>query len=258
MDAATTEFDPLPLPHRPVQWHRALRALGRLRESVDSDAIYEFRLSIEGNQGEQTFQDFLRTGSAAALLCNRPDLGAILDDWPALDRLPHGSLGRRFVDLARQDGIRVLEIARETHGAAGESERAPDPVRRWHRDRLAASHDLLHTLTGYGRDIAGEAALLAFSLGFAPIRIFWLSLVLALLGAPKRRPVALTRYLYRAWKRGRSAKISLDIHWEELLAAPFDEARARLAIVPVQTVHPEGAWCGDRGSREWRPERDAN
>ena len=145
-----------------------------------------------------------------------------------------------------------------TYGAPGESERAPDPVRRWHRDRLAASHDLLHTLTGYGRDIAGEAALLAFSLGFAPIRIFRLSLVLAFVGAPKRRPAALARYLYRAWKRGRSAKISLDIHWEELLAAPFDAARARLAIAPVQTVHPEGVWCGDRGSSEWRPERDAN
>src|SRR4029078_11371261 len=35
--------------------------------------------------------------------------------------------------------------------------------RRWFADRLRDTHDLWHVVTGYGRDLIGEASLLAFT-----------------------------------------------------------------------------------------------
>jgi hypothetical protein len=48
------------------------------------------------------------------------------------------------------------------------------------------------------------------------------------------------RYLYRAWKRGRSAAWLPPVRYEELLPRPLEEVRRLLRIQPARRVHPEG------------------
>jgi ubiquinone biosynthesis protein COQ4 len=107
---------------------------------------------------------------------------------------------------------------------------------------MLAMHDLIHVVSGYGRDRAGEVQLIAFSLGLFPMRVLRVSLVLAPLSAPLRALPGLARDLWRAWRRGASARISRATRLEELLPLPLDEVRARLGVAPLRQCHPAGVW----------------
>jgi ubiquinone biosynthesis protein COQ4 len=224
-----------------------------MRGTYDSAAIMEFDLALEGDDGEAGFHEFLADPDAASLLKDRPCLARLLDDAGALSRMSEGSFGRTYLALAQRDGIRASSLVEGAWVLPDEQERAPDPVRRWYRDRMTATHDLLHVLTGYDRDRAGETALIAFSLGLHPMRVFKVSLLLALLSAPKRQWVRLIPYLHRAWRRGKRAHIPRATAWEELLPLPVAMVRQRLGIAPVEQVHPMGVWRQIPGSRQWQP-----
>ncbi len=237
-----------------VEWLRALKALRRLARGNDypKEVIREYTAALDGGQQEDRFRQFLAEPGAEQLLAERPDLAARLDDWDALGALPEGSLGRAYLDLARRDGIRAADLS----GEIAEVPRGPgaaDPRFHWFSARGPAGHDLLHVLTGYGRDPAGETALLAFTLGQSRARVLKVSLFLGLLAAPKRRYPQLLRYILRAHRRGCRARIPLTTRWEELLPLPIEEVRRRLHIDPTAAVHPEGVWqsLGDPGP--WAP-----
>jgi len=258
MTATTARVQLLaPLPHRPVQWGRALRALRRIGASYSSEAIMDFALALEGDDGERGFQELIACPEGIALAREGACLATLLDAESALAAMPEGSLGRAYLALAQRDRIRVGDLVAGTSAWPDELERAPDPWRRWFRDRATAAHDLLHVLSGYDRDRAGETALLAFAIGCNPKRVLRVSLALALLVAPKRRSPALIRYLYRAWRRGQEARIPRATRWEALLPLPLAEARARLGIRAASEVHPEGVWREDAATGAWSPAEDA-
>src|SRR6185369_3288931 len=105
-------------------------------------------------------------------------------------------------------------------------------------DRLRDMHDLWHVLTGYGRDEAGEAANLAFTLGQV-----WNPGIAAIVVAggvigPKDPTFYWQRYLYRAWQRGRHASLLTAAPYEHLLALPLEAVRRQLAIQPAHQAHP--------------------
>jgi ubiquinone biosynthesis protein COQ4 len=235
------------LPHRPVQWGRAVHALMQMRGEYSGDRIMDYALALEGDDGERAFQEFRTQPGARELERDRPDLPATLDDWEQLGRLPEQSLGRAYLALARRDGIRVGELVAGSLVLADEQERAPDSLRRWYRDRMVAYHDLLHVLTGYDRDGAGEVQLVAFSLAVTPMRVLRIGLVLALLGVPPRILPRFARDLWRAWRRGTAARISRAMRWEDLLPAPLDLVRAELGVAPLRDAHPKGVWREESG-----------
>lgn len=239
------------LPHRPVQWGRALRALTQMRGDHSGELIMDHAIALEGDDGELAFQEFRTQPGARELERDRPDLPATLDDWEQLGRLPEQSLGRAYLALARRDTIRVGDLVADSLVLADEQERAPDPLRRWFRDRMIACHDLLHVLTGYDRDVAGEVQLLAFSLAVAPMRVLRTGLVLALLGVPPRILPGFAHDLWRAWRRGRAARISRALRWEDLLAVPPDQVRAELGVAPLRDAHPKGVWREEAESGRW-------
>src|SRR5258705_4855899 len=230
------------LPHRPVQWRRAARALWQMRGNYHSGLIMDYASALEGDEGERGFQDFLAQPGARELERDRPCLAAIMDDWDRLEQLPAESLGRAYLALARRDRIRVGDLVAGAHGLPDERERAPDPLRRWYRDRMTAMHDLLHVVTGYGRDRAGELLLAAFTLGklsFRPLRI---TMALGSFVAPPRALPGMLRDLWRAWRRGAASHISRATRWETLLPLPIAEVQARLGVAPERAAHPRGIW----------------
>src|SRR5206468_2719436 len=163
-------------------------------------------------------------------------------DWDRLEEFPAESLGRAYLALARRDQIRVGDLVAGAHGLPDERERAPDPLRRWYRDRMTAMHDLLHVLTGYGRDRPGELLLIAFTLAIAPMRVLRIAIVLGPFAIPPRALPGMLRDLWRAWRRGAASQISRATRWETLLPLPIAEVQARLGVAPERAAHPRGIW----------------
>jgi ubiquinone biosynthesis protein COQ4 len=95
-------------------------------------------------------------------------------------------------------------------------------------------HDLLHIVSGYGRDPLGESCLTAFSFaqtglkGFAVIAIVsGHRIARACPGQPIRRTVL------EGYRRGRRAGWLIGADWEALLAEPVEAIRARYGVVPA-------------------------
>jgi ubiquinone biosynthesis protein COQ4 len=103
------------------------------------------------------------------------------------------------------------------------------------RDRMRDQHDLWHVVLGYGADVLGEAALLAFTFaqtGNAAIG------VLVLVGLARIRATDARLLIARAFVRGLRAAWFPAQEWETLLALPLDEVRARLRIDPPAPYTP--------------------
>jgi hypothetical protein len=105
---------------------------------------------------------------------------------------------------------------------------------------MTAMHDLLHVLTGYDRDRAGELQLAAFSLGIWSIRALRIAIVLGPFAVPPRALPGVLRDLWRAWRRGAASRISRATRLEELLPLPIGEVQARLGVAPEHAAHPAG------------------
>jgi ubiquinone biosynthesis protein COQ4 len=246
---------PMETARRPVQWRRAARALRELiNDTSRTDLAFEVTYALGGNSGERLFQRFLARADGQRLLAERPALLAALADREALGALPAGSLGRAYLDF-----LRGGELSAEGLVEASEMPQRPQDVgadRQWFFDRLRDNHDLWHVLTGYGRDEAGEAANLAFTLGqTGDTGVAFMVLAAAWIGgmAPEISPEGVRRgwfhwqrYLYQAWRRGRRAAFLPAVRFEELLREPLEEVRRTVGIEPAEVVHPDGIIVGNR------------
>lgn len=203
--------------------------------------LFDLFLSLAGPVFESHFQTFLLHPDGQALLRERPSLLGALSNHKRLRAMRPGSFGRAmlaYYELGRLDA----ELFRETS-------RLPDIARRlgWDEDRIWIAergrelHDVWHVLAGYGIDVAGEAAVSAFSYGqvpFAPLGVFIGSL--AALRPPELGWRRWHAYLRRATERGRRARLLTVVHYEELLPLPLDEVRKHLRVGLPEEWHPEG------------------
>jgi ubiquinone biosynthesis protein COQ4 len=242
--AATAAF------HRKREWRRAWRALRNLIADAErTDQVFEIVRALSGNSFERAYQRFAATPDGQRLLAERPSLLATLTDRAALTALPEGSLGRTYAEFmaeAQLDAAGLVEA--EQMAEENFAKDVPfDADREFFGDRLRDMHDLWHVLTGYGRDEAGEAANLAFTLGqmWNP-GIASIVLAGAVIG-PKDATLGWQRYLFKAWRRGRRGARLTSVPYEELLALPLSEVRRRLGIQPAHEAHPNGILVGNRG-----------
>ncbi len=225
---------------RPLDALRAVRAL--LRNPDDTKQVFTIIDALSGNSGERMFERFRGTETGRRILAERRSLLARLTDRDALLALPEGTLGRTYADFTAREKISADGLV----GASQEGGRRLDfgEQRRLFGERLRDMHDLWHVVTGYGRDLVGEAALLAFSyaqtrnrgVGFIVAVAFWRAR-----GAEGRPFRSVLRGGYR---RGKAAAWLPGEDWEELLALPLVEVRERLQIGPLpvyEAVRSEGA-----------------
>jgi ubiquinone biosynthesis protein COQ4 len=176
------------------------------------------------------------------LLDERPDLCAALNDMPALAAMPEGSLGRTYHSfMDHPETIPGYLLSGLIYRDNWFDTVPMDDELRWAFERWMQTHDLMHVVSGYGADLAGEGLNIYFTggynLGFSWRATFWSPFGLA----PRLMRPSISReswhgYLREAWARGAAARRTFafeSVPWEELLPRPLEEARRTLGLPPL-------------------------
>jgi ubiquinone biosynthesis protein COQ4 len=208
---------------RPLEALRALRALG----SDPDDTAQVFRLLRALPNGDRVFRRFRRTETGARLLSRQPSLLAALSDREALRALPAGSLGRRYAEFMATEQISAGGLV-DASVQGSTPDRWIDEDHRFVGERLRDMHDLWHVVTGYSRDLLGEASLLAFT--FAQTRTPGIGVIVGYALWKVRAAPEARRMIWQGFRRGRRAAWLPAQEWEELLCEPLEAVRERLAV----------------------------
>ena len=243
----STAIDRVPV--RRVDWRRAGRAVRAMQEDPSrTDQVFEMRVALDGGDVERQFQGFLREPGGADLLFEHPDLLARLADFERLASLPTDTLGFAYYRLMRANGYDADGLRKASAKVGEFAELHPGAARAWYAQRGDCVHDLLHVLTGYGQDPAGETALLAFTAGMfgrrQPMRVVRFGVVASTLSAPRGSRLRALAFGWRAWRRGRRSRVPFSFRWEDALDRPLAAVRRELEVAPVETTHPRGVLRG--------------
>ena len=209
---------------RPLLAWRALRAL--MDDPDDTAKVFDIIDALSGKSGARLFKRFCATELGRRVLCEERDIVRTLSDRETLEALPEASLGRSYAAFMAQEQLSAdgLVSASEEGGDGPDG----DPDLQRFGDRIRDTHDLWHVVTGYNRDLIGEASLLAFTV--AQTRNPGIAAVVAMAylrfgGEEHARPM-----IRAAFRRGRRAGWLLAADWEALLERPLAEVRVELGV----------------------------
>jgi ubiquinone biosynthesis protein COQ4 len=222
----------------PIAAYRAVRKLMQNRE--DTRQVF---LLIDALRGKTTLRQlarFRQTEFGQRALAERRRLFDRLEDWETLKALPTGTLGRAYYEFMESEHLSAAGLAKVSTIPQSDD----DSIR--FRERNRDMHDLLHIVTGYGRDPLGEASLVAFS--YAQSRQRGLA-VIALFAARRisqaRPGKPIRRVVFEGYRRGRRAKWLVGADWEALLSRPVEEIREQYAVPPAHYYPKVIAAIGD-------------
>jgi ubiquinone biosynthesis protein COQ4 len=217
------------------------------KDPDDLPKVFELIDSLPGRSPGRLLARMRASADGRRLLVTRPDLRTILADRAALFALPPDTLGHQYAAFCERAGITPQGIVDASiEGSIPDPDESPDM--RFAGERMRDTHDLWHVVTGYGTDVAGEVALLSFS--YAQTRHPGIGLIVGftyLHFAPQ-----VNKLLRDAYARGKSAAWLPAVVWEDLLARPLDEVRARLGIgappvyTPISSADLRGATLVER------------
>ena len=207
----------------------ALRAMRRLL--ADPEATEEVFVIIRALAGwrsyERLFRRVLADPAGRRVLERESGLLELLGDQEGLRAMPEGCLGRAYADF-----IVTEQITPDGLVAASEANEVDyiDPRAERLGLRLRDTHDLWHVMTGYGRDLVGEAALLAFT--YAQTRNLGIAfiVVMALLRGRAEGVRGLAALYWKAYRRGCRAGLLAAVDWEAELSRPLDDLRTELLV----------------------------
>ncbi len=188
--------------------------------------------AMAGNSGERLFNRFRRSSRGARILKEKTELYDILSDIDRLGAMPKGSLGHGIWTFYTTEEI-------SAQGLKGASEAAADEDSVIDADSDAAIfgrrnrelHDVFHVLTGYGRDIRGEIAVLAFTYAQTKNTGIGYMVLRSLAGDGLNSEMG--KLIRQGYWRGRRAQWLVDQDWEELLPMPLDQLRIDLGVGPA-------------------------
>ncbi|MBU6251848.1 MAG: hypothetical protein KGN98_01495 [Alphaproteobacteria bacterium] len=225
-------------PKRKKLRFRPFKAMGHFRKLVankeDTEQVFHIAECLPSKVFFDQAKAFCASDKGRALMENERYLPALLDDHETLLKLPANSVAHAYVAFMRREGLTAA-------GLVEESERVRRPQygdqMEWYGHRLRDTHDLVHVLTGFGRDALGEQCALAFSYGQDR---GWTAFFLAWAGAAEIwRRVKVDAPVFKAvgeaQRMGKAAQRIVEQDIRALLAEPLDAARKRLNIpAPTQ------------------------
>jgi ubiquinone biosynthesis protein COQ4 len=211
----------------------ARRALDSLSANPDDteQAIRAIN-AMAGNSGERLFKRFQRSRHGANILREKRELYDVLSDIDRLGAMPEGSLGHGIWKFYTTEEISAQGLKGASEAAAdGQQINSAESDRALFGRRSRELHDVFHVLTGYGRDMRGEMAVLAFTysqtkntgIGYMVLRSLrntgWNS--------------ELGKLIRQGYWRGRRAQWLVAQDWEALLPLPLEELRESLGVGPA-------------------------
>jgi ubiquinone biosynthesis protein COQ4 len=214
-------------------WRGAAEALRRLTANKEDTAqVYAVMRALNGNAYEVDYIRLLETPQGGRIAYERVELAERLKDEKFASRFPPGSVGDAWRKFLETERISVEGLIDESHKGIPPEELDEKHPYMWFFRRYRDIHDILHVLTGYGREWLGEICLLAFSyqeshdLGRAVMA--WGGILRARgPGAAQAR-----KALFEARRRGNQAVWLPGEDFEKLMFEPLDEARRRLRLTP--------------------------
>jgi ubiquinone biosynthesis protein COQ4 len=207
----------------------AMRLMRELRKDPDDTAAaIRVVAAMAGNSGRRRFERFLQSDEGARILREKRDLYDILTDRERLKAMPPGSLGRTIIDWFEREGISTEGLAQASEAARGGAAVGMSEDEQTFGSRQRNLHDVFHVVAGYDRDLRGEAAVLAFTLGqtfnWGIAYLVWSGLRAEGWSSPGGKLIR------EGYRRGRRAEPLLQQDWEELFERPIGEVREQLGI----------------------------
>ena len=229
--------------NNPIRFREAWQAIRVLMKNPDDTAqVFKIISALAGNAGERQFQRFLASERGPAILAEKRSLLDRLSDRAYLASLPDDSLGGVYRDFTDREQISPAGLIEASEAASNDGQ-PTDPERMLFGNRMRDSHDLWHVVTGYGRDLIGEASLLAFTYGQTRNRGIGFIVLVAYIRAGRVSPEH--RAMIRGGlRRSKNASWLPSADWEALHERPLDEVRTTLGVVPVESyseLRSEGA-----------------
>jgi ubiquinone biosynthesis protein COQ4 len=220
---------------RPSRRFRPFKAFGHFRKLIadkeDTAQVFHMVDCLPSPKFRRMAEAFCASEKGRALMASETWLPDVLDDHDALLKLPEGSVGQAYVAFMRREGLSASGLVAESEEQFPDRKLYKDQT-QWVDDRLRDTHDLIHVLTGYGRDALGEQCALGFSSSQYPGLTDWF---LAWAGAfeLKRRVKTDAPVFAAVGEARRNGKAAQRIFMQDvrsLLAEPLDVARKRLNI----------------------------
>lgn len=239
-DVAAADDDlPFMLPGRPPMRYDFPKAWRHFKELVkDKENTAEVAKIFEALPWRGVYaaaKAFLSTERGQRIRASEPSLVPILDDHASLRRLPQDSVAHAYCDFMESEGLSAQGLVDELDKYRPAHMFFKDQV-DWYFRRLRDTHDLMHVLTGYGRDALGEQCVLAFTYSQQPaLAHLFLGYAGALEIAKRDRvKVPVFRAVREGQKLGRACPRLAEMPIRELLAMPLDDARKLLNITPAR------------------------
>lgn len=224
---------------RPVLRMRPRVALHHFRELLKdkerTEEVFRIFEALPWKGMRAAAEKFLTSAAGQTVRAKEPFLPPILDDHAALRRMPAGSLAHAYCDFMESEGLSAQGLVDEFERFAKDRKRFDDQF-QWYQNRMRDVHDLLHVLTGYGRDSLGEACVLAFTYSQQPslgnLFIGYMAGLNMRKTVKSRAPVL--RAIREGQRLGKACPRLIELSVTELLPLPLDEVRRRLNITPAR------------------------
>ncbi|MDZ4307978.1 Coq4 family protein [Allopontixanthobacter sp.] len=227
---------------------RPLKAIGHWNELMKNkenteEVFHIFECFPSGNFLPRA-RAFTLSEKGQAIRASEPYLPDILDDHAALRRLPDGTVAHAYVDFMEREGLSAAGLVAEHDRFRGDRPRFDDLV-EWFSNRQRDVHDMLHVLTGYGRDALGEQCVLAFTYSQQPS---FAHLFIAYAGGLNiKKQVKTTAPVFKAVteakRLGKACPRVVEMPIRELLAMPLEQARREMNIgQPVHYAAAHRVW----------------
>ncbi|WP_373472480.1 Coq4 family protein [Sphingorhabdus lacus] len=222
-------------PKRPAGEFRPLKALHHFRKLIadkeDTEHVFHIIAALRGSKFRKIASTFWHSEKGQRILASNQRLIDVLDDHDSIKKLPAGTVGRAYVDFMEREGLSAAGLEAEYAKFTDAGVRYEDGIDRY-GDRLRDTHDMLHVLTGYGRDALGEQCVLAFT--YAQNRNLGVGFIAYAGGFELKRRVArsapIMKAVHEGYHIGNAAKNIVHEDIVELLKEPLADARKRLGI----------------------------
>ena len=241
---------PLRHPDREMPKYRPLLAYHHFRELLKDkeDTSHVFRIfeALPHKSFMPRVRNLVLSEHGERLRREEPYLPPILDDHETLRKLPQGSVAHAYCDFMESEGLSAAGLVAEADKLG--RRRYGDLV-EWFGFRSRDTHDLMHVLTGYGRDALGEQCVLLFTHGQQPSHghlLIGYAGALNIKRGAKGSKAPVFKAVRQAQKTGAACPALVAMSIRELLAMDLQEARKKLNI-------PEPHWYREC-HRIWREE----